>query len=408
MRLVSQLRPTQSTRRTLRSLSLLAILIVLAFAQSGLKAFSFSGGPSVLTSVFIPGPTGDTLVPAAIATAANGGTIVAGQVDVFGRPWAAAIGANQRLQWNYVRKDNLPPVAPGRLSSGGYAGVVPMPDGTTYLCGTAPGDIRLPTMGILTHLGKDGSVLSELSLSVEGQDRDRSFDVRTCGSYRGGIVVAGGSERSVKAVYVRGDQIVWKVEIDGYPPMFTTVAQAQRASVSDNGESVTVLMTNNRSTTIVDLGERGAVLHRSMIDGGYLLVRPGGESRSMQIFGPTPAIISRNREIRDLERDGSSTVVAEGASVSDFEPSGVAKLTDGNLVFFGSSIHKFGRNIRSALAVTAPNLQRSNSVDLEDNTENDGGKIQAFAYVRGGEFAVARLQAYPGRCGAIVDFVRFN
>lgn len=357
----------------------------------------------LVASAFIPSPADSSLVPTAIEATSDSAIVVAGSLDILGRPWAAKVDTEGRLIWRYVEPDNLPDIDPGKIILGGYSAIAPMPDGSVFLCGRVKS--RYGSSGnTITHIDKDGSRLSDFFIP----DRGGLFWVKACVAFKGGIMLMGGGSSKFAAVFVRDNKIVWRTSDDGYSHLFFVSAYEASSSAVNNGSDVTLSLTDNQATAVVTVDGTGNIVRHLIFSGGFLGMHGTGGDKSVFLFGPRTSGDSGMYEIRHLESAGILRTVMRQRSLTSFEPISVFRLANGSLAFFGESIHKFGPSHKAAVARTSADLREEDIYDLENSTDGDGGMIRASARLGGDEFAIARLKMFPGKYGAVIDFIRLK
>ncbi len=155
--------------------------------------------PVIRRSTFIAGPGGVAMDPSSATLAPDGGFVVTG-VSGPASTWAMKIDSNGNSLWRYDRpldgeyrtaysnptlRSRIPPPTK-------YSGVVGMPDGSTFLCGSLSVAARQGQSAVLTHLGKSGEYLGETHLTPKGLPGPGVYTMGRCFMWGDELVVVGG------------------------------------------------------------------------------------------------------------------------------------------------------------------------------------------------------------------------
>src|SRR5471032_776399 len=161
--------------------------------------------PAVQGRTFIPGGTDGAFEPSVIEPFLDSSVVIAGTNDLFFRPWAAKVNAAGKTIWIYKRRsENLPDIYGNLTIEGIYVGAVTMPDGSVYLCGTAPHYSRQPASGLISHLDPMGNLISETLIHAPTDTAYQSFSVKACVGSGGGILAVGSDSRAtLEVAFVR-------------------------------------------------------------------------------------------------------------------------------------------------------------------------------------------------------------
>jgi hypothetical protein len=136
--------------------------------------------------------------PHAIVQAANGDFIVAGE---FGyEAWAGRVDQSGHLKWQYKMppKDFPVSITTPRLQAPIYWSAVAMPDDSVFLCGYLPRKLKkgVPWPGLITHLDKEGKLLSQSMLIPAGKEFPSIARIKSCTKVGDEIIGLGTSDRT--------------------------------------------------------------------------------------------------------------------------------------------------------------------------------------------------------------------
>ena len=134
-----------------------------------------AGELTVTKTVYIE--SGKVVEPRTIVQTHDNSFIIAGQIQVKGHPrsaWATKTDSDGKVAWRYL----VPPreTLTDTQSGPEYFSAAVMPDDSVFLCGRMPFNPKPgnKSPGLLTHLDKDGKVLSE-ALIYPQNDKDTSI-----------------------------------------------------------------------------------------------------------------------------------------------------------------------------------------------------------------------------------------
>lgn len=409
VRLISSLAWNQPSPRRAwlaRRLSCVAWLFALVVTP-----IAIAGSPVVQGRTFIPSGTDGTFEPSVIEPFLDSSIVIAGTNDSYFRPWAAKVNPAGKTIWIYKRRsENLPDIYGKPTIEGIYVSAITMPDGSVYLCGTAPHYTGQPSSGLISHIDPMGNLISETLIHAPTNIASQSFSVKACVVTDGGILAVGSdSWKTFEAAFVRKGEVLWQTQSDGFAPFFFNHASPERTTLKAEPNGFFVSMTDNQKTELLRLDVNGRTRAHATLIGGYIMVRSTGETTKTEMFGPTPVSHSGERRIVQLDDALAQTTEATGSDPASFEPNTVYRLPDGSLAFFGTSLHLLGRSLRAAVALTDARITRGRVWDVPDDVESDGGRIRASAYVRAsGNFAIGRVQATPEQVGAILNLIKLK
>jgi len=375
----------------------------------GITPLALADSPAITGRTFIQDDVGDVFAPSFIESLPDSSMVVGGMVAGLYRPWAAKVDRAGKIIWIYDRHDPHPRKYGQAVILGSYAGAIPMADGSVFLCGTTP-DTGLDSMGVISHIGPSGNLISEKLLHAQSDLADPSFTVSACIASDDGILIIGSDvSETFEVMFIKNDAVVWQTHLDGFSGLFFVGASTGRTTVMANAGGFVVSMTDNKTTAVLRLESDGRISKHVVLDGGYVMVRPTVGAANIDLFGPSPAPASGQRTMLHFDSTLAKVGEVAGDSPTSFEPDSVYRLRDGSLAFFGTSKHTFGRRLRAAIAVTNAHLMQEHEWDVPDDTEEDMGWIHAVAYLGArGDFAISRMLVAKGQRGTTVNFVNLK
>ena len=245
--------------------------------------------PPVMTrEQLIPSPDG---IRTQVAAATAGNFIVAGTSG--SSAWARKFSAEGKNIWEYTNDAKFVGY-PSRIAA--YAGIAPMPDGGTFLCGESPHDpASTETSALLTHLDSNGKRLDEAKISPKPQtgNRARLSVFRGCLASGSHVIIHGDVLRMADGAapghatnwlwFVAADgkgHIVWQQEVPVTP--FFTATENELVQV---GDQIFFSGTNYQKTELIRFSPSGEVQARITLGGAYHLVRNLQGEPKVEIWG---------------------------------------------------------------------------------------------------------------------------
>jgi hypothetical protein len=337
-----------------------------------LPSFSSPAGDISLTrEVFLE--KGYVPNPEVIVPTRDNGLIVAG--SNHGQGWAARTDAEGNIKWRYVISRPVKPTRPSEIPT--YISAAVMPDDSVFLCGNMPG-IKGSGTGLLTHLDKDGKVLSEQLLRPEGLNVG---GFRSCMAWNDGVVIVGAAA-SFKRVEPTPshplpsdtEQFHWiialdaagKVRLEKHVPTSKNIGFGDEMSplqpVTDGG-FVFVATRNGIGTEIVHVKPNGDIATK-ILDGQYEIILPTNMEKDVQLYSQSPGYVPLLTRITlndDLQETGRVAGKKEPFTVRR-----AYRLPDETLVLFGSKRSTVGyKNFEDAGVMKLdPTLKHSEIMTL--------------------------------------------
>jgi hypothetical protein len=393
--------------------------------------------PVVERKILITNPRGVAMEPLAIATTDDGGVIVAGKTR--GRQaWAAKVDAKGNVLWSHYR--DLEDVDRSVLAAEPeYRGIVPMPDGSAFLCGTLPREHRQDQVALITHLDSTGKLVREQVISAPDGG---NFHVHGCIAWQGGILVKGATPGAVPPGAVPlGDvaaiaerirlssqsrHLLLALDSSGETRWTRILPFAAGVSASStfqgtvlqpSGEKLFVSATDNKKTELLSIDRQGQVLVRKTLDGTFLLAPPIVPDDQLTAFGWFASFESP-RVLLNFDSSLNEIHRVQGQD-SHFSPSVALRLPDQSLALFGDNVHAPNGPSHQAGIVHVHKDLRTGSITFADEVGFLApGNIFAAASVQGGSefvFAVRAIRSEGTDSstsgfsrGAVLKFVRLN
>ena len=389
--------------------------------------------------VFLKNDRGAAMQPNVLVRSDDGGFVVAGSITATKQGWATKVAANGKVLWNYYRDLQQEDQAAfaGHFVRPEYHGAVPMPDGSVYLCGDLPHPIG--TSPLLTHLDAQGKLIAEQlvnpkNLTTQSRVHIHHFD--SCLRWGNDFVIVGnelyidGAEE--KSTFYHLDlsywillldasgNVKWEQKIPSKIKHYSFISEG--VNVVQTGANLIISATDNTVTELISINSQGELQAQKKLDGYFQLVRPTSPDGLLQVYGSfvsntkAPRVkLSLTEKLDEIER-------VQGDRPTDFATRRAYRMPDQSLVFFGSSIHSFGAQLRSGMVYADRLLQEDRLMAFDKAGFQDGGTIDAAAPGnQPGEFVTARwvFTLDPGsnnpedgasrfRRGAVLNFVQLK
>lgn len=384
---------------------------------------------------FLSAPQQAAMQPVAITKTSDGGFIIAGSVSATKQGWVSKISSQGKILWNYFRdlsEEDRQAFAGQLTFHPQFRGIVSMPNGDTFVCGTIPHNpsSRIPT-SVLTHLDPLGKLIGERFISGPklGPITPRySFDA--CLRWREMVIILGHGSIADGSMPPRENTLFWLIAFDGagnkvWERQIRTVGKnfvpdPDGFNLAAKDSNLFFTATDNDSTEIVSVDMKGIVQAHRQIVGRFLTVQAPATEPGLSIFGSTPTGQNKSKLIISLSPNLEELGRIEGTRPDDFVPRAVYRMRDQSLAIFGSTIHSFGERLRSSIASIDPLLQKQKILTFENDGFVDSGYVSAVATANNSdEFVVVRPFAFVERenmksgnsdlqskRGAVVNFIR--
>jgi hypothetical protein len=253
----------------------------------------------------------------------NGDFIVAGEFIHEG--WAARIDQAGNIKWRYGAPLLDPPSDP--ITRPIYHAAVAMPDDSVFLCGEMPRKIKrgVPWPGLITHLDKDGKLLSRSLLIPQGKEAPWIARIKSCAKVGDEIIGLGTSDRSAPNLHPTKEypypnksfEYYWLFALDfnGKLKWERLISMDDRGGAdelslfvnrrTDNG-LLFVGTRNSLGTEVVRTDATGNVVGRKLLRDTLLPVQPVDPSdTAIQLVSPSPdklIVVSLNDELEVTNR----------------------------------------------------------------------------------------------------------
>jgi len=411
--------------------------LIFVFALVGILMMpnNTSAQNGIRGQILIKADGGPMIQPRAIIAADDNQFIVAGHTVTTRSGWATKFDAAGKLIWTYSV------AADAHTSGAAYtpqlSGVVAMPDGTTFLCGSMPRPPAEYSPALLVHLDGAGRVLGQQLVIPAQRNAHGIARFDDCIRWGDGIAVVG----QISHIVQPGEQgarfpsgvAYWALIVDGVGKIRSETQT--RASLLSSAPRVGPLLplhnsvndlifgaTDNRRSELIQVDATGEAKVVKALDGPFLLVRPVSPDGQLQVYGmPRSTGQAAAGTVLNLDEQLEETHRATGPHPASFSANIAYRLADKSFAMFGSEMLSDGSYTSRAVRVAA-DLQSEQRVDLIRDSVADLGSISAAAPLqRPNEFVVATpalarepggtsLSGAPsgGTRGAVVDFVRFQ
>lgn len=392
---------------------------------------------SVTKTVYLE--KGSVVDPLTIVRTHDNGFIIAGSIDRRDQPksaWATKTDSNGNVVWRYFvpRIDNP---AYGQISYGltpHYSSVAVMPDNSAFLCGGMPG-IKVGS-GLLTHLDKDGKVLSEKLISPEGLNGGGAY---SCAAWRNGVLFLGGTARFERVkpteshplpynqqvfywiVFLGADgKKKWEKLVPVSEKIIGSPNEVSQLQLTSDGGLVFVATRNGIGSEIIHINTTGEVTASKFFDEPLRLIRPIGDDKNIGVISTTTMNSSAKKLVvmnldKDLKEISRLTESQKPAAIN-----AAYRLPDNSLRLFGNQYDFRTRAYAVAMELDA-SIRHMQTLDLSVGGEsywiNDAVPLE-----KPGEFATIRTAIKPNdigsnptdeqldevRRGVALDFINFQ
>lgn len=360
--------------------------------------------PIIYQQEFITADGDVPIKPWAIAQAADGGFVIAGSAGMHA--WAAKTDARGKTLWKYSRPSQN---NEGNFSRGRgafypeFLGAVPMPDGSSYLCGYMPGLPNAYAPGLIVHLDAQGLVLTEQPIVPQNRPERGIARIDQCARWGDGVVFQGHLvdwTQGFNGQFSRND-LYWLIVFDSAGkvrweqtfPMTANLAGPDGFSpLLVMGDSSLVFSANkNESTELIRISADGEVISQKNLSGRFQIVEPLLFDEIIYMIGSLSEDVDKNLTIVAFNGKFDEFSRVKGQQIT-FLPRVTYQLSDHSILVFGSRAHVLGETYTSQIIHIAPGLQDETSLDPPRNRSPffDAGSIWAAAKGSDGQFVFAR------------------
>jgi hypothetical protein len=333
-------------------------LSMIAFAFAIIPSISPAEELTVTKTVYLE--QGATVDPKAMALTHDNGFIVAGSLASKDQPrsaWAIKTDGKGNVKWRHLmpRTDNAVYGQPSFMQSPVYNSVAVTSDDSVFLCGFMPG---LETgAGLITHLDKNGKVLSEHQFHPNGFSYD---GFGSCAAWSGGLVATG----SVSTYQHTGPtkmepypvhqknfyriisfDTTGKIKWDTLVPVTDTIIGSPNLNFTNpiqmesDGSFAFIGKQNSDGTELVSVNPNGDIVARKVLKGQFTIALPVNDEKHkdiqlLSIFTGALTHITFSSDLQEIGR------------VTEEHKNGVVhlayRLPDQSLMLFGSEPNSRG------------------------------------------------------------------
>ena len=310
--------------------------------------------PKIVAQSLLTNEWGTIMHPRAISVVADGGTITSGYVAST-KAFAIKTSADGKQMWShFVELSDEDQLAfPGQRYGIGpeYAGSVPMPDGSIFLCGSMKRPPGKPEPGLVTHLDAQGTVLSEQLVLPKDSPQRIIAHLAGCVRWGNDLAVLGhisqwtddkgngrSSHHNLYWVLILDASGVskWERQFD-IPDTFPVAIDP---AIVVAGKDLVISASDGRETDFLRVDVKGSVVVRTKLPSNYLLIQDSASDEEIQIFEDARTESRDESKVHihslvTLNRDFSETHRVKGG-LSNFYARVAYRLTDGSLILAGS------------------------------------------------------------------------
>jgi hypothetical protein len=374
-----------------RFLSTRCLSVLLAAVWMNPAAAQPLGKLALTARILLTTEIGASMQPLVVAPTSDGAIVVAGGIDATRQGWATAIDAEGKVRWTYYRDLEEKPDYPLGVHPE-YRGVVAMPDGSVFLCGTMPPARLGQHRALLTHIDSGGRLIAEQLIS----SRDgRSIGVHGCAAWQGGIILKGADYGF--------DGSYWLLALDAagkprWEKQIKPLAGGPNAGATFPGsvllpfeDKLIFSATDNQKTELISIRRDGEILGRRVLDGRFLLARSPATDSSLTALGWFGSF-KAPRVVLTLDAGFNELHKAQSAP-SYFAAGFVYRLPDESFVEFGGISPSPGQpRYTGGIVHVDRELRKEEVLQIEESGFEDGGHIFAAAPTAArGEFAFATV-----------------
>ena len=317
--------------------------------------------------------------PQTMARTRDNGFVIAGQS--LAQAWAVRTDSEGKVVWRYMvpARETIPGERPR------YSSVAIMPDDSVFICGNMPfNEPGVSSPGLLTHLDKNGKVLSEEFLYPPDKENASITRLSACKQFGNGIVVVGhtlqfvknpspeksrlSTYKNVDSYFIQsfdgGGQVKWKKMVT-----FSDVREGadyiSPLQAMPNGGFMLVSARSAFGTRIIHMSENGEVVATKMIDGTFVTALPVKEETDIQLVSKETESLTRitlNSDLKEIDR------ITEPHEIG--EANMVYRLPDQSLIMFGDKHDKDCTYYQARVAIVDSKLKNEKTVLLGKGLES--------------------------------------
>ena len=409
--------------------AILASLVVILSAIIFMPSIASDMKEKMNEQLIIAGTNGAAIDPLVTKLSPDGSIILAGYISATKNSWAAKLNANHTIAWTYtgtLSPEDGDSELKNTLSGPQFRDVVPMPDGSVFLCGEMAHSVHsAQSTALLTHLNQQGDLISEQLVDIQDADEPRHlFSIATCTSFKGGILALA-QEIHFHPPFSKPDafsasfallqfdatgRLTKKHRFNPVGAMFQPVPGGSKLTILNN--AFIVVTTNNVNTEITAFAFDGKRIAGKTLNGRYITVQNSG-SDLVRIYGSSESGGAGLKTMMTLNNTLDEVEKKSGVKPASFVPHLVFELPDHEFAMFGTQINSFGDRLTSSVRRVSANLETERTIEIPHQGFFDGGAILAATPTSTqGEFTIARSYAPQGvtpyvQRGALVHVMKF-
>ncbi len=349
---------------------------------------------------------GAVVDPKVIVRTHDNGLIVVGSLERPHEPrsaWATKTDIAGNVVWRYTAplREKI-----NRNDGPEFTSAAVMSDDSVFLCG------RMPTVqdgaGLLTHLDKNGNVLSEQLLKPRDLD---SGSFVSCVEWNGGIAIVGTTGKMTPAelsqshpspydvqffYWIASFDINGKMKWEKLVPLsdkregFDYISPLQ---LTPDGGFVFVTTRYTLGTRVLHVNADGDLLSSRVMDENSILLQPHSSDADIRLLSTQTeslTLITLDGDLQELKR------LTAGHEVGEVDMAHL--LPDGSIVLFGAKHDKKGWSYLAWAMCVDPKLEHSSFVPLGATGESGWAKA-GVPLRKAGEFVSIRRAITPSNLG---------
>jgi hypothetical protein len=358
--------------------------------------------------------------PAALTQAKDGGYVIVGSLAASKSAWAIRVDRNGKFQWRHLVPSDS---ANDQISGPEYTGAAILPDDSAILCGFKEfeGEEYSETLGLITHISKEGEVISERLIQPEDGKRHTITQLLGCTPLGEDIILLGVTGYPANYPASRqAEQLGWMRALDANANLkwekimrHPEPNKITSFSLLSNHDLILASSIYNSATTQIDtvvthVTAAGVVEEQRLLTGHPLLVRPTVPDlavRTLSAKQGKASLTTWDKQMRDKHQiSGRAMTIASKRTYIQ---------SDGSLVLFGFAAT--GPNVSGAsISWLSHDLSMQTSVLLKPEYAS-AWVADAVPTGKPGEFAMVRSILpikHPGKkdqkTGVALTFVQFK
>jgi hypothetical protein len=401
--------------------------VFVALSLATMPSFAVDRNEDMHAQVIVAGEDGAAIRPHIAKLAHDGAIILAGDISATKSGWAAKLNADHTVAWTYTAalgKEDQNSELRNALAGPQFNDVVPMPDGSVFLCGKTPHSAAsTQSTALMTHLDQQGGLIGERMIDIPGGEQRLRFSIDACTLFHDRVLALAheshfpppGTKPEATASFAvllldQNFNIGLNQRFNFLDSKFIPVPDGSRLIILK--DAFVAVFTNNTSTEIAAFSFDGKPIARKSLQGRYVAVQDS-ERDHVRLYGASEAGGGGTKTIVAFDRALNEGTQISGGKPASFVPERIFELPDHAFAMFGSQINAYGDRLTSSARLVGKDLDGERSVDFPRQGFSDGGTVLAVSpTARQGEFAIARPYAPQGASkvvqrGVVVDYLNF-